>query len=148
MPIDNRQRVLDFLMRGFREGADHFHPLAGHGIGAIDNPQRRFVALHQRQRTAHVFSRGELRRQRLPGTEFLQCLFGIDTGRDMLWIAHRQTASFQQAGPVGFLINGYRPLRTGFRRDHYQAVAKQSGAGCRIDGLYLPRNPSISDRRR
>lgn len=27
VPIDNRQRVLDFLMRGFREGADHFHPL-------------------------------------------------------------------------------------------------------------------------
>lgn len=57
----------------------------------------------------------------------------------MLWIAHRQTASFQQAGPVGFLINGYRPLRTGFRRDHYQAVAKQSGAGCRIDGLFICR---------
>lgn len=57
----------------------------------------------------------------------------------MLRIAHRQTAPCQQAGPVGFLINGNRTLRAGFRRHHHQAVAKQGGAGRRIDGLFVSR---------
>ena len=63
MAIDNRQRVFDFLMRRLREGAHHFHPFAGHSIRSVDDAQRRFATLHQRQRAAHVFRRRKLRRQ-------------------------------------------------------------------------------------
>ncbi|MNY65492.1 hypothetical protein D3C86_2027640 [compost metagenome] len=57
----------------------------------------------------------------------------------MIRIAHRQTALFQQAGPVGVFINGELALCAGFWRNHDQAVTQQSFAGCRINRFFLNR---------
>ncbi|SVN00336.1 Uncharacterised protein [Klebsiella pneumoniae] len=139
MPVDDCQRIFNFLMRIFREGTDNFYALAGDRIRAVHDPQRRFAALNQGQRAAHVFRRSQLRRQRLPGPQFLQRFFRIDAGWHVRRVANGQTTAFQQAGPVGFIINADIALSAGLRRHDHQAVAEQRRAGCGINAFFLHR---------
>jgi hypothetical protein len=54
----------------------------------------------------------------------------------VLRIAHRQTATVQQADPVGLFVDGDIRLRAGFWRHDNQAITQQRFAGCRINRFF------------
>lgn len=71
-----------------------------------------------------------------PMRPILQRFFGVDPGRNVLRVAHRQTATVQQSRPVGLFVDGEVRLHAGFWRHDNQAIAQQRFAGYRINRFF------------
>lgn len=72
-----------------------------------------------------------------------QRLFGVDAGRHVIRIAHRQTAAVEQLGPVGLLVDGDLILLIALGGDQHQFVTQQRIAGVfhhllLVDGVIHP----------
>ena len=57
----------------------------------------------------------------------------------MLRIAHRQTATVEQTGPVRLFVDGDVALLAVCGRDHHQAISQQGFAASRINRFFLHR---------
>ena len=125
-------------MAGGGKYADDLHFRADAGIGDVDDPQRRLTALDEHKRAAHIFRPREAGLERGPDAEIGQRFFGVDAGRNMVGIAHREASvRAQQALPIEPAIDPQRADRAVRRGDEGKCIAQYVASRVRREEVLL-----------
>src|ERR1700674_2504741 len=124
---DNCTRIDDGRMRTLRKGVDDSHVSLGQRIGRVNDAQWGLAARHQGQRDPNVLGPCDLPLHARPHTEHLQRPFPVFSGRDGVWIGHRELVSTQRGREpkVGFDLE--RRLAAG-GRDQHEAIGEEVAA--------------------